>query len=253
MKTTFATLSLLAVGVMNGHAALAWTLGDSTVDGRAAPEIWSYYGTNGTTTFVQEGNGPTNPLPGDPNSPATNQQADDDFYFAGDYTNQVDGGAAYGTLGIVASTEVGIERAVTNGDTNNRYHFNFAGFHQATDVFTVTFGMLDLNEGGAGTAPGQFDFALSVNGVNLGNFAHTAATIGTPFVSDSFTLADVGGTAGANDDNYVELVASNAGTSAQWANFDYIRMDYEPIPEPSSLGFLALAAAGVTLIRRRRR
>ena len=105
-----------------------------------------------------------------------------------------------------------------------------------------------------GTAPGQYDFSVNVNGFNIGNFSHTAATIGVPFTSNTFTLADVNGTAGADDDNYVELIASeNAGnTSAQWANFDYFRMDYTPIPEPSSLGLLAIVAAGIACTRRRR-
>ena len=187
MKTSLSILTLLALGVSNSSAILAWTIGDSTVAGRQAPEIWNIYGAAGTTTFVQEGNGPTNPLPGDQFSPAVNQQADDDFYFAGNYANQVDGGAAYVPHGIVASTEAGIERAITNGDHTNRIHFNFSG-----------------------------------------------------------------GAAGAPDDNYAELGSSNPGTSARWANFDYFRLDYEPIPEPSSLGLLAVAAAGLMFMRRRK-
>jgi len=38
-------------------------------------------------TFVQEAG--VNPLPGNPNSPEVNQQADDDYYFAGVYTNVI--------------------------------------------------------------------------------------------------------------------------------------------------------------------
>ncbi|MGI9240981.1 MAG: hypothetical protein ACR2RV_09270, partial [Verrucomicrobiales bacterium] len=181
-KTTLGALSLLLLGVANSSATLIWTVGDSTVDGRQAPEIYSIYGASGTTTFVQEGNGPTNPLPGNPNSPAVNQQADDDFYFAGNYVNQVDGGDSYIPVGIVATTEIAVERAITNGDINNRFHFNFAGSHSPTDVFTVSFGMLDLDDNGTGT--GQYDFEMTMNGVNIGSFSHTAATIGTMFTSD---------------------------------------------------------------------
>ena len=251
MKTTKLSLSILALGAASSFGAIVWTVGDSSAAGRAAPEIWSHNGSSGTTTFVQEGNGPTNSLPGDQFSPADNQQADDDFYFAGNYTNQVDGGPAYTPHGIVAATEAGIERAITNGDNMNRIHFNFQGSALATDVFTVSFAMTDLNDNNTGT--GQYDFALTVNGVALGNFSHTQATIGTAFTSDPFTLADVNGTAGAPDDNYVQLEASNPGTAARWSNFDYIQMDRTAaIPEPSSTGLALLSIAGLGFIRRRK-
>ncbi len=251
MQTTKLSLSILALGAASSFGAIVWTVGDSATAGRQAPEIWSHNGSSGTTTFVQEGNGPTNPIPGDQFSPALNQQADDDFYFAGNYTNQVDGGPIYTPHGIVAATEAGIERAVTNGDSTNRIHFNFQGSALPTDVYTVSFAMIDLNDNDTGT--GQYDFALSVNGISLGNFAHTQATIGTTFTSDPFTLADVNGTAGAPDDNYVELVASNDGTAARWSNFDYIQMDRtDAIPEPSSTGLALLSIAGLSLIRRRK-
>jgi len=251
MRTTKLSLSILALGAASSFGAIVWTVGDSSAAGRAAPEIWSHNGSSGTTTFVQEGNGPTNSLPGDQFSPATNQQADDDFYFAGNYTNQVDGGPAYTTHGIVAATEAGIERAITNGDNMNRIHFNFQASALPTDVFTVSFAMIDLNDADTGT--GQYDFALTVNGVALGNFSHTQATIGTTFTSDPFTIPDVGGAAGAPDDNYVQLEASNPGTAARWSNFDYIQMDRTAaIPEPSSTGLALLSIAGLGFIRRRK-
>ena len=249
MKTTKLSLSILALGAASSFGAIVWTVGDSATPNRQAPEIWSHNGSSGTTTFVQEGNS-TNPLPGDQFSPATNQQADDDFYFAGNYTNQVDGGPAYTPHGIVAATEAGIERAITNGDNMNRIHFNFQGSALPTDVFTVSFAMLDLDNGAAG---GQYDFALTVNGIALGNFSHTEATIGNAFTSDPFTLADVNGTAGAPDDNYVQLESSNPGTAARWSNFDYIQMDRTAaIPEPSSTGLALLSIAGLGFIRRRK-
>jgi hypothetical protein len=250
-NTTITALSVLALGATNSFAAIVWTVGDSATAGRQAPEIWSNSGSSGTTTFVQEGNGPTNPLPGNPASPATNQQADDDFYFAGNYANQVDGGTVYTTVGIVPATEAGIERAVTGTDTDNRIHFNFDGSHTATDVFTVSFAMLDLDDNG--TATGQYDFAISVNGIAMGNVSHTADTILTQFTSNAFTLADVNGTAGANDDNYVQLVSDNVGSTARWSNFDYIQMEVTPgVPEPSSTGLALLSIVGLGLIRRRK-
>ena len=251
MQTTKLSLSILALGAASSFGAIVWTVGDSTTAGRQAPEIWSHNGSSGTTTFVQEGGAiQTNSLPGNQFSPATDQQGDDDFYFAGNYTNQVDGGAAYTPHGIVAATEAGIERAITNSDSTNRIHFNFQGSALPTDVFTVSFAMLDLDNG---TNGGQYDFALTVNGIALGNFSHTEATIGNAFTSDPFTLADVNGTAGAPDDNYVQLTASNPGTAARWSNFDYIQMDRTAaIPEPSSTGLALLSIAGLGFIRRRK-
>ncbi|MGC6565186.1 MAG: PEP-CTERM sorting domain-containing protein [Akkermansiaceae bacterium] len=247
---TLMTLGALALGATNSFGAIAWRIGTDDAPGqRLGPETFEIYGTTGTTTFVQENNNAADALPGDPNSPATNQAADDDFYFAGLYTNQVDGGAAYSPLGLVTATEVAIERAVTGGDPSNRIHFNFSNIHTASDVFTFSFAMLDINDNGTGT--GQYDFDLFMNGVNIGSASHNAGTIGTRFSSNPFTLADVGATAGADDDNYVELVANNGGSTARWANFDYFVLEYEAVPEPSSVTFLA-ALAGLGLIRRRR-
>ncbi len=250
-SAAFGLLACLSLGVAESDAALAWTLGNPTAGrGTGDNDERTFYGDTGTVFFAQE-QGATNGLPGNPANNPVNQQADDDYYFSGVYTNQVDGGAVYAPVGLVGTHELTLERAVVNTDGRNRFHFNFSAVHATTDVFNVTFKMLDLDDNGTGT--GQYDFSLFVNGVNLGNFSHTVATIPTPFVSDPFTLADVGGTAGAPDDNYVELIATNPGSSARWSNFDYIRLDYTPVPEPTSLGFLAVGAGSVLLMRRRRR
>lgn len=215
---------------------------------RAAPETASLYGATHEVTFVQEAG--VNALPGDPNSPAVNQQADDDYYFAGIYSNQVDGGVAYAPLGIIASSEIAVERAFTSGDANLRYHFNFAPGTAPSDVFTLTFQMLDLNDNSTGT--GAYDIDVLVNGNLIDSFTHNTSTITTPFVGSGFTLGDVNGTAGAPDDNYVELRVTNPGvTTARWANMDYIQLEVNPIPEPSSSLYL-LSLAGLGFCYRRR-
>ena len=259
MQTTKLALSVLALGAASSFAALVWTVGDSAAAARQAPEtLEPHSGSSGTTTFVQEGGpGPTNSLlPGNPASPATNQQADDDFYFAGNYANQVDGGAGlHPTAGIVAATEAGVERAVTGGDTTNRYPLQFPGIgHTATDVFTVSFAMLDLNDNDTGT--GQYDFAISASTALPWAMSVTPQErlLAPQFTSDAFTLADVGGTAGAPDDNYVQLeLGATLDRAARWSNFDYIQMDRTAaVPEPSSTGLALLSLAGLGLIRRRK-
>ena len=52
------------------------------------------------TSFVQE-NGAINPLPGVPNSPEIDQQADNDYYFAGIYSTVIPGNGDYQPVGDV--------------------------------------------------------------------------------------------------------------------------------------------------------
>ena len=55
-------------------------------------------------SFVQE-NGTISPLPGSPNSPEVNQQADNDYYFAGLYSTVIPANGAYVPVGLVAANE----------------------------------------------------------------------------------------------------------------------------------------------------
>ena len=253
MKTTLAFIPFLALATASTHGAIVWSLGDRDAAGRPANDSRQFYGPAGTVFFAQETG--VNALPGNPNNAPVNQQADDDYYFAGIYTNQVDGGPLYTPVGVVAANEQTLERAVINGDSRNRFHFNFSNIHTTQDTFTVSFGMTDLNDGGTGASPAQYDFEVLVNGVSLANFSHTPGSINTDFTTPSFTLGDVNGTAGAPDDNYVELISNNPGTTARWSNFDYIRLDYTavPIPEPGTSLLALLGGFGVLALRRRRR
>src|SRR6266852_9681680 len=86
-KTPFSvafSLFLLAATSLTSQAQILWQLGK--FDG-----TWETAASNSggpDAAFVQE-NGSINDLPGDPNSPAVNQQADNDYYFAGVYTNTI--------------------------------------------------------------------------------------------------------------------------------------------------------------------
>jgi hypothetical protein len=252
MKVNHTTLSILALCAASGNAAVIWNLGDANF-GRVVPESASLYGAAYTVDFVQES--AVNPLPGDPNSPAVNQQADDDYYFAGVYSNQVDGGPAYTTVGPVGTSEVAVERAITSGDGNLRYHFNLDASTAGTDLVTLTFQMLDLDDNNTGT--GIFNIDAFMNGVPIGTFEHNAGsipTIETPdksFSTFPIAISTLNGTGGAADDNYVELRSSTGGSTARWANVDYVQLDVSPaVPEPSALALLVLAGAG--MFRRRR-
>jgi hypothetical protein len=76
MKLTKLTLSLLAFSAVSSNAAIIWGLGDPTTPGRAVTEPAELYGAAFTVDFRQET--AVNPLPGDPNSPSVDRQADDD-------------------------------------------------------------------------------------------------------------------------------------------------------------------------------
>src|SRR4051812_32069890 len=103
-KAVFLATSLLALvaGSLATQAQLLWTVGQK--DG-----AWPVGDGGGAkATFVQE-NGSINELPGDPASPETNGQADNDYYLAGTYTTMIESvGALYGDytpVGTVAANE----------------------------------------------------------------------------------------------------------------------------------------------------
>src|SRR3954466_930488 len=100
------------------------------------------------TSFVQE-NGVQNALPGTPTSPEIDQQADNDYYFAGDYSTPISSVitayGAYTPVGLVPANEEAAERAFAGGDIDLRYHFNLADTLQSSDLVSVTFAPQSLD------------------------------------------------------------------------------------------------------------
>src|SRR5688500_2945631 len=93
-------------------AQILWQLG---MDDNGWPLTAATPGDGGgpNAAFVQQAG--TNPLPGDPASPETNQAADDDYYFAGVYETPIASVIAtsgdYTPVGVVAANEEAQERA----------------------------------------------------------------------------------------------------------------------------------------------
>src|SRR5439155_16024418 len=104
--------------------------------------------------FVQETGGIT-PLPGSPSNVPTippTQSADNDYYFAGVYTNVIASVTArpeygdYTPVGVVSVNEEAAERAFAGGDLDMRYHFNLPSSLRPFDVLSVTFDIYDLDD-----------------------------------------------------------------------------------------------------------
>src|SRR5688572_20653464 len=106
-------------------------------------------GGGANASFVAE-SGDINPLPGIPNSPETDGQADNDYYFAGVYTNVIasvtDSYGAYTPVGAVAVNEEAAERAFAGNDNDLRYHFNLPASLRPFDLISVTFDALSLDD-----------------------------------------------------------------------------------------------------------
>src|SRR5439155_22102974 len=90
-------------------------------------------GTN--TTFVAP-NGVINPLPGNPASPEVDQQADNDYYFAGLYNFTIPSVVTfygdYTPVGEVLANEEAAERAFAAGDNEDRKSTRLNSSHVAT-------------------------------------------------------------------------------------------------------------------------
>ena len=190
-------------------------------------------GTN--TSFVQEDSA-TNALPGNPASPEVNQQADDDYYFAGLYTNVITGNGEYEPVGLVPVNEEAAERAFAGEDTELRYHFNLPNTLAPDDNLSVSFQALDLHTDAANTDP-RWGIEVWVNGVQvqpevLIRPAQLNQTITTP----SFSLASVNAQVGSGHDNIVTLrgISYNDEGGGNWMGIDFVQLNevLDPIPAP---------------------
>lgn len=185
--------------------------------------------------FVQE-NGVTNPLPGSPFSPATDTQADNDYYLAGSYYNVIEGNGVYDPVGLVDFNEEGAERALTPSKTELRYHFNLPATLKPTDLLAVTFDANNLDD----TVPAEtrrFGVAVYVNGVLVQPpMVIRPAQLDVDYRTPAFTLASVNAVAGPDYDNLVTLKGTSYDTDGggAWMGIDYVRLTKEatalPVP-----------------------
>jgi hypothetical protein len=246
VKTTAAvlvpvTFLFLAAVSLTSPAQVVWQVG-------ADDESWSGLGTGGgpNTIFVQE-NGSINDLPGDPNSPAVDRQADNDYYFAGVYTNTIPSVVAaymdYVPVGDVAQNEQAAERAFAGSDNDWRVHFNLPTTLQTNDMLSVTWDVLNL-DGSPGPNP-FYGAQVFFNGLEIQPEIIVYQTNGftTNYTTAQFSLASVNAQVGPGWDNIVSLkgVNHNADGGGNWMGIDYVRLDatlFKPTNAPPALPVL---------------
>jgi hypothetical protein len=212
-------------------ALLPWTVG---INDNAWPT--NLHGGGASAAFVQE-NAVVNPLPGTPNSPTENGQADNDYYLAGYYTSVVTGNGTYTPVGIVSVNEEAAERALTPGNSELRYHFNLPASLKPTDQLSVAFDVFNLDDTAADP---HYGVEVYVNNVKvLPETAISPANVGVTINTQPFTLASANVQAGPGFDNIVTLkgISKDAEGGGNWMGIDYIQMNpVLPPPFPWSVG-----------------
>lgn len=252
-------LSLLFVNatLVTTHAQLIWNVGRDD-------NAWNLTGTGGgpSTVFVQE-QGAINPLPGVPNNAPTvpaSQSADNDYYFSGVYSSVVPSVSsfygAYTPVGVVPANEEAAERAYAGGDLDLRYHFNLANTVPASSMLSVSFDALNFHIDPALNPDPRFGVEIYVNGVLvMPQVILRPVDLDRDITSPLFSQASVNLVRGPGPDNIVTLkgISYNATGGGNWMGVDYVQLDSQPVPEPSSAMMILCGALGAVPFLRRRR
>jgi len=187
-------------------------------------------------TFVQE-NATINPLPGVPNSPETDGQADNDYYFAGVYTTVIPANGSYTPIGDVAVNEEAVERAFAAADNDLRFHFNLPSTLTSDTKLTFSFDPMSLDESGGDP---RYGAEVYVNNVLVQpEIVIRPDQLNRTFFTPAFSLSQVNAQAGPGYDNIISLrgVNYNADGGGNWMGFDYFRLDpVLPPPFPLDVG-----------------
>jgi hypothetical protein len=242
---SFAALSL------SGDAAIVWNVGRDD-------NQWNLTGTGGgpSAVFVQE-TVPVNPLPGAPESMPINFSADNDYYFSGVYSTVIPSTTLfygdYFPVGVVPANEEAAERAFSSTGNDLRYHFNLPNTLSPTDLLSVSFDAFNLDT--TGGADPRYGVEVYFNGVLvMPQVIIRPAQINQDFTTPLFSQASVNAVTGPGADNIVSLVGTNynGDNGGNWMGIDYVQLDSQPIPEPSSAAMILFAAMGAAPFLRRR-
>ncbi len=223
-SVAFSLLLLGGTSLTGQTQRLLWTVG---LDDDGWP---AGIGGGANTSFVQE-NGSINPLPGSPESTSVPRGADNDYYFAGVYTNVIASVTVrpeygdYTPVGVVTNNEEAAERAFAAADNDLRYHFNLPSSLKTNEMLTVTFDALNLDTGG--TDP-RYGIEVYFNGmlVQTQIVVHPA-DLGTDYTTPQFSLASVNARVGPGFDNIVSLrgINYNGDSGGNWMGIDYVQLN----------------------------
>ena len=197
-------------------------------------------------TFVQE-NGSINELPGSPYNHEIAQQADNDYYFAGVYTNVIDANGAYTPVGLVPRNEEAAERAFAGGDLDLRYHFNLPSTLKPTNQVAVTFDAFNLDDS---VADPHFGIEVYFNNVLVQpEITIRTNQLGVAYTTPAFTLASVNAQMGLGSDNIVSLrgVSYNADGGGNWMGIDYVQLNAAGDTQPLKFTAYTAKSGKVTL------
>ncbi len=221
MMTAGPVLALLVcVNVASAQWSTEWAIG---APGRGWPQ------DQGPVFYVQEAG--ENDPPGDPNSPAENQQADDDYYFEGTYPDPI---------GAVGDDEIAVERAFAGTDNNLRFHFNLADTLNPGDKFRFSFEANNLDERADNANP-RYGIQILVNdNVVMSEMVISPAELNTVFTTPEFSAESVGLVGGAGIDNVLTVQGINysGDGGGNWMGIDYQELEVMPVPEPGTLGMM---------------
>jgi len=195
-------------------------------------------GGGANTTFWQEAGG-INALPGRSDNPEVDQQSDNDYYFAGDYTNTISSVVtrygAYTPIGSVLANEEGAERAFAGTDLDLRYHFNLPSSLSPNDTLSVTFDANNLDNPGAVNTDPRFGVEVYFNGVLVQTqVVIRAAQLDVDYTTPEFTLASVNAQVGPGFDNIVSLKGisyNGVEGGGNWMGIDYVRLNGPKPPQ----------------------
>lgn len=217
-------LSVLTLMAAPARAVLLWTVG---LDDNAWPFTAAAPGNGGgaNATFVQE-NG-NNPLPGNPANAELDGQSDDDYYFAGSYNTIIATNGSYTPVGTVAANEESVERALTAGNNQMRYHFNVPATYGPNDRIAVTFDVLNFHTGMADPRRGV---EIYINGnIVMPEQIIRPAQINQDYTSPQKKLSEVGIVTGPGADNIVTLkgISYSASGGGDWMGVDFVKVDID--------------------------
>jgi hypothetical protein len=180
-------------------------------------------------SFVAE-TGNTSPLPGNPASPEVDRQADNDYYFAGLYTNPIPSVVArYGAyipVGLVSTNEEAAERAFAAQDNDLRYHFNLPNTLTPSDRMAIRFDALSLDTDN-GSDP-RYGVEVYFNGVLVQpEIVIRPPQLNQTMTTPSFTLGSVNAAFGSGADNIISLKGINYSgeNGGNWMGIDYVQLN----------------------------